>query len=197
MDGVEAALSEGAEGAWGWFAGVRVQGGTGRWRMATTAGGYHCTSWLKTYSGCGCVRASQSGTASTGASSHAGGPRAGLMRGGSAGSPIAKRMRRTGAVSVMKATMRRSAPPFGQTRGLGREQACEQHGPPVVRRAAVTGCRGVKVRLKNKGKRTDETGKPRPKYEAPHREHPETDQDVISSDIHANHLVTSEKQVIR
>lgn len=51
--------------------------------------------------------------------------------------------------------------------------------------------RGVKVRLKNKGKRTDETGKPRPKYEAPHREHPETDQDVISSDIHANHLEAS------
>ena len=51
--------------------------------------------------------------------------------------------------------------------------------------------RGVKVRLKNKGKRTDETGRPRPKYETPHREHPETDQDVMSSDIHANHLEAS------
>jgi transposase-like protein len=50
---------------------------------------------------------------------------------------------------------------------------------------------GVKVRLKNKGKRTDETGQARPKYEAPHREHPDTDQDVMSSDIHANHLEAS------
>jgi len=36
----------------------------------------------------------------------AGGPRAGTIRGGSAGSPIWVRIRRTGAVSVMKATMR-------------------------------------------------------------------------------------------
>ncbi len=39
-------------------------------------GGYHCTCWSKAYSGCGCAKASQSGTASTSGSSHAGGPRA-------------------------------------------------------------------------------------------------------------------------
>jgi len=51
--------------------------------------------------------------------------------------------------------------------------------------------RGVKVRLKNKGNRSDETGQARPKYEAPHREHPDTVQDVVSSAIHANHLEAS------
>jgi hypothetical protein len=39
---------------------------THRWRMATTEGGCHCTSWFKTHSGGGCANASQSGTASTG-----------------------------------------------------------------------------------------------------------------------------------
>ncbi len=37
--------------------------------MNRATGGYHCTRWSKTYSGCGCARASQSGTASRGASS--------------------------------------------------------------------------------------------------------------------------------
>jgi hypothetical protein len=46
----------------------------------------------------------------------------------------------------------------------------------------------VKVRLKNRRNRTDETGQAHPKYEAPNREHPETVQDVVESDIHANHL---------
>ena len=57
--------------------------------------------------------------------------------------------------------------------------------PPKVLR------RGVKVRLKNKGKGTDKTGRSRPKYETPHPEHPETDQDVTPADIHANHLEAS------
>jgi hypothetical protein len=39
-----------------------------------TGDGYHCTCWSKTYSGCGWDRVSQSGTASTGGSSQAGGP---------------------------------------------------------------------------------------------------------------------------
>jgi len=57
------------------------------------------------------------GTRSTGGSSQAGGPRAGAIRGGSAGSPMWVRIRRT--VSVMKATMRMSAPQHEQTRGRG------------------------------------------------------------------------------
>lgn len=35
-----------------------VQGGARRWWVATAELSYHCTSWLKTYSGCGCARAS-------------------------------------------------------------------------------------------------------------------------------------------
>jgi hypothetical protein len=110
----EVAVSEGASGSRrgpsgreGWFAGAWVQGGARRWRVATTEGGYHCTSWSKTYSGGGCARASQSGTASTGGSSHAGGPRAGAIRGGAAGSPMWLRICCTGAASVMRATMRK------------------------------------------------------------------------------------------
>jgi hypothetical protein len=92
-------------------AGVRSQRVRG-WRVSCAtrrrqAGdGYHCACWSKTYSGCAWARASQSGTASTGGSSQAGGPRAGLIRGGSAGSPMWLRIRCTGAASVMKATMR-------------------------------------------------------------------------------------------
>ena len=89
----------------GWFAGAWVQGSASRWRVATTEGVYHCTSWLKTYSDDGCARASKSGQRSIGRSSQAGGPRAGAIRGGSAGSPIWGRIRRTGVTSVVKATM--------------------------------------------------------------------------------------------
>jgi hypothetical protein len=47
--------------------------------------------------------------------------------------------------------------------------------------------KGVKVRLKNK--RTQRgLGRKRPKYQAPHTEHPETVQDIEESDIHANHV---------
>jgi len=56
--------------------------------------GYPCTCWSEMYSGCGWARASQLGTASTGGSSQAGGPQAGLIRGGSASSPMWLRIRR-------------------------------------------------------------------------------------------------------
>lgn len=45
---------------------------------------------------------------------------------------------------------------------------------------------GVKVRVKNKGSQDAEN--PRPKYEAPQREHPDTEQLLDDSDIHANHV---------
>jgi hypothetical protein len=54
--------------------------------------------------------------------------------------------------------------------------------PPKVLR------KGVKVRLKNKGNQSRKRGRKRPKYEAPHREHPQTVQDVDDEDIHANHV---------
>ncbi|MEA3277220.1 MAG: hypothetical protein U9Q81_18425 [Pseudomonadota bacterium] len=47
---------------------------------------YHCTCWSNTYSVSGGTLASHSGTGSS-PSSHAGGPRGGAMRGGSADSP--------------------------------------------------------------------------------------------------------------
>jgi hypothetical protein len=46
--------------------------------------------------------------------------------------------------------------------------------------------RGVKVRIKNKGKSGSKKG--RKKYQAPKNEHPETIQDVSDADIHANHV---------
>lgn len=46
----------------------------------------------------------------------------------------------------------------------------------------------VKVRLKNKGSQRKKKGRKRPKYEAPHREHQETSQDINDQDIHANHV---------
>ena len=47
---------------------------------------------------------------------------------------------------------------------------------------------GVKVRLKNKGSQKSKPGRKRPKYEAPHREHPDTSQTLDEQDIHANHV---------
>ena len=47
---------------------------------------------------------------------------------------------------------------------------------------------GVKVRLKNKGSQNSKPGRKRPKYEAPHREYPDTDQTLGEQDIHANHV---------
>jgi transposase-like protein len=47
--------------------------------------------------------------------------------------------------------------------------------------------KGVRVRLKNKGSKKRAV-KPRPKYEAPVPEHPETTHPIEESDIHANHV---------
>jgi len=47
---------------------------------------------------------------------------------------------------------------------------------------------GVKVRIKNKGSQSKKRGRKLPKYQALKPEHPDTCQDVINSDIHANHL---------
>jgi len=47
---------------------------------------------------------------------------------------------------------------------------------------------GVKVRLKNKGSQNSKPGRKRPKYQAPHREHPDTEQTIDEQDIHANHV---------
>ena len=47
---------------------------------------------------------------------------------------------------------------------------------------------GVKVRLKNKGAQSRQRGRKRPKYEAPHHEHPQTRQDIANADIHADHV---------
>lgn len=55
-------------------------------------------------------------------------------------------------------------------------------------RPRITLRKGVKVRLKNKGSQAHKRGRKRPKYEAPQAEHPETTQDMTTSQIHANHL---------
>ena len=46
---------------------------------------------------------------------------------------------------------------------------------------------GVKIRVKNKGSQSKKPGPKREKYQAPKPEHPEKTQDVVASDIHANH----------
>jgi len=48
--------------------------------------------------------------------------------------------------------------------------------------------KGVKVRLKNKGSQRHKRGPKRPKYQAPHPEHPDTVQSLATTEIHANHL---------
>jgi hypothetical protein len=48
--------------------------------------------------------------------------------------------------------------------------------------------KGVKVRVKNKGSQTHKKGPKRPKYQAPHNEHPETEQNLENNEIHANHV---------
>ena len=47
---------------------------------------------------------------------------------------------------------------------------------------------GLKLRVKNKGDRRHKRGPKRKKYQAPLREHPETDQELDESSIHANHV---------
>jgi hypothetical protein len=46
----------------------------------------------------------------------------------------------------------------------------------------------VKVRVKNKGSQNASPEHKRPKYEAPQREHPDTEQTLDDTDIHANHV---------
>ncbi len=46
----------------------------------------------------------------------------------------------------------------------------------------------VKVRVKNKGSQAHKRGRKRPKYQAPHNEHPDTAQDLADHHIHANHV---------
>ena len=46
----------------------------------------------------------------------------------------------------------------------------------------------MKVRLKNKGSQAHKRGRKRPKYQTPKPEHPDTEQNVEHTDIHANHL---------
>jgi len=46
----------------------------------------------------------------------------------------------------------------------------------------------VKVRLKNKGSLAHKRGRKRLKYQAPLPKHPDTNQHVAPTDIHANHL---------
>jgi hypothetical protein len=47
--------------------------------------------------------------------------------------------------------------------------------------------KGVKTRIKNKESQRGQ-GRKRPKYQAPQAQHPETEQDIQDSDIHANHV---------
>ncbi len=55
-------------------------------------------------------------------------------------------------------------------------------------RPKTTLSKGVKVRVKNKGSQAHKRGPKRPKYQAPHNEHPETEQNLSDEDIHANHV---------
>ncbi len=48
--------------------------------------------------------------------------------------------------------------------------------------------KGVKVRIKNKGTQSQKKGPKLPKYQTPKPEHPETRQNIVNTDIHANHL---------
>ncbi len=58
-------------------------------------------------------------------------------------------------------------------------------------RPAKTLPRGVKVRVKNKGDQKHKRGPKRKKYQAPVNEHPETNQNLSESEIHANHVEAS------
>lgn len=48
--------------------------------------------------------------------------------------------------------------------------------------------KGVKVRLKNKGSQKHKRGRKRLKYQVPYPEHPDTEQPMATTEIHANHL---------
>jgi transposase-like protein len=47
--------------------------------------------------------------------------------------------------------------------------------------------KGVKIKLKNKGDQSHKKGPKRKKYQTPKPEHPDTEQNIEDSDIHANH----------
>lgn len=57
-----------------------------------------------------------------------------------------------------------------------------------VGRPPTTLKKGVKVRVKNKGSQSHKPGRKGPKYQTPHREHPETEQNLENQDVHANHM---------
>ena len=126
----------------------RVTGGTGN-------GGYHCTSRSKPYSGDGCATASQSGTALTGRSSQAGGPRAGAIQGGSAGSPMwlrdwrargvppTRQARRTGYFRLLTSLQRTLAWRVRVT-ALGRQESPDAPGSGQSREASGSTARGRK-----------------------------------------------------
>ncbi len=48
--------------------------------------------------------------------------------------------------------------------------------------------KGIRVRVKNKGDQKHKKGRKRQKYQAPQREHPDTNQNLAEPEIHANHL---------
>ena len=56
---------------------------------------------------------------------------------------------------------------------------------------------GVRVRVKNKGDQNHKRGPKRPKYQAPQKEHPGTNQDHPESEIHANHVEAQNAAVRR
>ena len=47
---------------------------------------------------------------------------------------------------------------------------------------------GVKVRIKKCGQQAHKPGPKRPKYQTPHNEHPETEQNLDNTDSHENHV---------
>ena len=71
---------------------------------------FYPTPWSNSNSGSGWAIESSPGSCLSAVSSHAGGPRAGAMGGGLAGSPMCSRIARTEGASVMKAMRRISAP---------------------------------------------------------------------------------------
>jgi len=48
--------------------------------------------------------------------------------------------------------------------------------------------KGVRLRVKNKGDQKHKKDRKRAKYQAPQRKHPDTEQNLLYSEIHANHL---------
>ena len=56
---------------------------------------------------------------------------------------------------------------------------------------------GVKVRVKNKGDQKHKRGPKRPKFQAPVKEHAQTNQQLNHSDIHANHVEANNAAIHR